>query len=429
MKKLVSLLLAVFMLLTIAVPSLAEEPVELELFVFHTRENRDSSSECDTFWKRVDEWKEAHPEVTLNEVTMDQADYHVKCQAMAAAGEISDIIFVKGSWFTTFVDNELLMPLNDAIDAYEFKDAWRDGIFVASIRDDQIYGIPNQFAVTSLIYYNAQMFKDIGYDTFPKTWDEFFDAGAKFKEKGIDMIALGNKDKWPAESCILSALGNRFTGPDWTNSIIANDGQAKFTDQPFVDSLALLQRMATEGLLNADYNTINNEQAQAYVYSGKAACTFEGYWAVASFNAKGDPEVMPNIEVAMMPTDDGENTNSTSGGAGWYCGLSNALEGARKEAALDFLFYVYGIGYSEDLSGTYGDLAPMITEAADASSLPPLTVKALACLDGTAYTPIYDILMEGSVIDVMNAGLQELLNGTKTPEELAEEIQFEQDML
>ena len=29
----------------------------------------------------------------------------------------------------------------------------------------------------------------------------------------------------------------------------------------------------------------------------------------------------------------------------------------------------------------------------------------------------------------MNAGLQELLNGTKTPEALAEEIQFEQDML
>lgn len=429
MKRTLTFLMALIMLFAIAAPVMAEEPIELDLYVFHTRENRGSSSECDIFWKRVDEWKEAHPEVVINESTMDQADYHVKCQAMAAAGEISDMIFVKGSWFTTFVDNELLMPLSDAVDAYEYKDAWRDGIFGASTRDDVIYGIPNQFATTSLVYYNAKMFEEIGYDHFPTTWDEFFDAGAKFKEKGIDMVALGNKDKWPAESCILSALGDRFTGIEWTNSIIAKDGEAKFTDQAFIDALALLQRMATEGLLNADYNTINNEQAQAYVYNGKAACTFEGFWAVSSINAKGDPEVLPDIEVAMMPTVDGTNTNATSGGAGWYMSLSNALEGAEKEAALDFLFYVYGIGYSEDLSGTYGDLAPMVVEAADASTLPPLTVKALSILDGCSFTPIYDILMEGSVIDVMNAGLQELLNGTKTPEALAEEIQFEQDML
>ena len=429
MTRIVSLLMALLLLLVIAVPAVAEEPVELNMLVFHTREIRASSSECDIFWKRVDEWKEAHPEVTLNESTMEQADYHVKVQAMAAAGEISDITFVKGSWFTTFVDNELLMPLSEAIDAYEYKDAWRDGIFGAATRDGEIYGIPNQFATTCLVYYNAEMFKEIGYDSFPTTWDEFFDAGAKFREKGVDMVALGNKDKWPAESCILSALGDRFTGIDWTNSIIARDGQAKFTDQAFVDALALLQRMSAEGILNADYNTVNNDQSQAYVYNGKAACTFEGFWAVSSFNAKADPEVLPNIEVAMMPTLDGTGTNATSGGAGWFCGLSNALEGAKKDAALDFLFYVYGIGYSEDLAGTYGDLAPMVTEGGDASELPALTVKALACLEDASFSPIYDILMEGSVIDVMNAGLQELLNGTKTPEALAEEIQFEQDML
>ncbi|MGI6690913.1 MAG: extracellular solute-binding protein [Christensenellales bacterium] len=429
MKKALTLLMALMMFIAIAVPAMAEEPVELDLFVFHTRENRGSSSECDTFWKRVDEWKEAHPEVTIKESTMDQADYHVKCQAMAAAGKIADMIFVKGSWFTTFVENELLLPLSEIIEAYEHKDAWRSGIFDAGIRDGVIYGIPNQFATTSLVYYNAKMFEEIGYDHFPITWDEFFDAAAKFEEKGIDMVALGNKDKWPAESCILSALGHRFTGLDWTNSIIAKDGEAKFTDQAFIDALALLQRMSTEGLLNADYNTITNGQAQAYVYNGKAACTFEGFWAVASFNAEGDPAVMENIEVALMPTIDGTNTNSTSGGAGWYMGLSSGLEGAKKDAALDFLFYVYGIGYSEDLSGNYGDLAPMVVEVADTSTLPPLTVKALACLDGVVFTPIYDILMEGSVIDVMNAGLQELLNGTKTPEDLAAEIQFEQDML
>jgi raffinose/stachyose/melibiose transport system substrate-binding protein len=37
--------------------------------------------------------------------------------------------------------------------------------------------------------------------------------------------------------------------------------------------------------------------------------------------------------------------------------------------------------------------------------------------------------MDGAVIDVMNSGLQELLNGTMTPEKLAADIQAVQNMV
>ena len=40
MKKIMSLLMALIMLSAIAVSAMAEEPIELDLFVFHTRENR-----------------------------------------------------------------------------------------------------------------------------------------------------------------------------------------------------------------------------------------------------------------------------------------------------------------------------------------------------------------------------------------------------
>lgn len=42
-------------------------------------------------------------------------------------------------------------------------------------------------------------------------------------------------------------------------------------------------------------------------------------------------------------------------------------------------------------------------------------------------TPIYDILMNASVIETMNSGVQELMNGTKDAETVAAEIQAEQD--
>ena len=48
-------------------------------------------------------------------------------------------------------------------------------------------------------------------------------------------------------------------------------------------------------------------------------------------------------------------------------------------------------------------------------------------MDAVELTPIYDILMDASVIEVMNSGLQELMNGTKDAQTLAAEIQKEQE--
>ncbi len=54
---------------------------------------------------------------------------------------------------------------------------------------------------------------------------------------------MGNKPNWPAESCWLSTLGDRFTGPDWTQSILEGSG-AKFTDEAFVKALTAFQELA-----------------------------------------------------------------------------------------------------------------------------------------------------------------------------------------
>ena len=46
----------------------------------------------------------------------------------------------------------------------------------------------------------------------------------------------------------------------------------------------------------------------------------------------------------------------------------------------------------------------------------------------TTVVPIYDAMMDAALIETMNTGLQSLLIGEMTPEELAENIQFEYEM-
>jgi hypothetical protein len=68
----------------------------------------------------------------------------------------------------------------------------------------------------------------------------------------------------------------------------------------------------------------------------------------------------------------------------------------------------------------------MKTEGVD-----PLTIayNEIAGAAAASGVPVYDVELNGAIIDVMNKGLQEVLAGTMEPEALAGMIQAEQDAL
>ena len=431
MKRLTVLLVTAILFLSfMTVPALAEEKITLDFLHDFSESDRATNVECDVFHILMDEWQEANPDVELTDTGMYQADYATKVQAMAAAGDLPDLFMVKGSWYSMFVDNELVVPMTEYLNNYEYFDLYADGIFDPATIDGEIYGLPRQNAITHIVFYNKEMWAEAGYETFPETWEDFFAANEYFKEKGIYTVAMGNIDKWPCESCLISCLGDRFTGAEWSASIIAKDGVAKWTDQEFVDALALLQKMTAEGFFNPDYNTINNNQAQSLFLEGKAASTFEGYWAISNMEATA-PDMLDNIGVALIPGVEGGKGKalSTSGGSGWFIGINSNLEGEKLEKAVDLAFALAGLHYSEVFTARSGMPGPMKVDAVDQSTFSPLTQAYLEASAEWAYTPIYDIAMEAVVIDVLNNGLQEIMNGTMTPEDLAADMQFEQDNL
>ncbi len=405
------------------------ENISLTFSHFMVEEERKNNGENDTQLSQIEDFDAANPNITIEQQAIMHDDYQTKIQAQAAVNELPDIFLVKGSWFSNFVDNGLVKPLDEFIDAYPQKDSFRDGIFDASTRDGKIYGLPIQFAVTSLAFYNESLWKENGYDSFPDNWEDIYTAAATFNEKGISTIALGNKDKWPAESCWLSPLGDRYTGTDWTNSIISQDGKAKFTDPLFVDALTHFQTMAEKGVFNSDFNIITNTQADEYYAQGEAATIVSGSWTLSYILANGTDEVLANTKIAVIPgVPDGKgNPADTSGGCGWYVCANSNLSGEKLQAAVDAMLSISGYEYSKRLAENYGLVGPCKTGKIDASGFPQLTQDYLALMDKTNLTPIYDILMEGAVIETMNSGLQELLNKTQTPEDLAATIQAEQD--
>lgn len=246
---------------------------------------------------------------------------------------------------------------------------------------------------------------------------------------GISTISLGNSEKWASESCILSALGDRYTGSDWTNRIIDKDKTAKFTDESFVKSLEQLQNLATKGVFNPDFNTITETQGVEYFSQGKSAAVVSGHWTVSTIESFATEEVFKNTKVAVLPSADGSTVNRTSGGCGWYFAINKNLTGEKLEKAVDFVLSTSGYAQCEYAAKTYGLMGGNIVENVDTSTLSQLTKDYLTLVNTVELTPVYDLVMDGAVIEVMNTGIQDLLNGAKTPTDLAAEIQAEQEKL
>ncbi|RKP46788.1 extracellular solute-binding protein [Cohnella endophytica] len=369
-------------------------------------------------------FKQENPDIVVVEESIgDQNAYYTKLKTLAASNDLPDIFISKGSELAMFAQNETVASLDDALgeDA-----AWKDGFLSTAFNDlssgGHTYGVPFSMLATHVVYYNKQIFADAGFASFPKTWSELEDAIAKIKAKGITPIALGNKEQWVAESCVLSALGDRFTGTEWFTSINAKSG-AKFTDPDFVKSLAALQNLAKAGAFNADLNSINNDQQKTLYFNGKAAMFMEGSWAIGAVSA-APKEIADNTEVAVLPSVEGGkgNARATSGGAG--SGYAVGIKGyaAKKDAITKVLKAMSGESFAKSLAEK-GEPAAFKVGEYDKSKVSPLSVKYAELASQLQFTPIYDSYLSPALTSVMNAGLQDLLIDAVSPEDLAKKIQ------
>ena len=398
--------------------------IVLEFQHHHTLENIENNVNARSVHEMKNRFIKDHPEVTINETIYAQVDNHIKMMALAAANDMPDVFFTKGSWVQNFYVNNLMADLRPFIDPAKY----RQGLCDPLMRDGKLLAVPTQFQITSVVYWNEPMWKSIGYNEFPKTWDDLVKADELFKARGITTFAFGNKDKWEYESCWLSALGDRFTGPAWTDSIIAMDGRSKFTDPDFVTALRYSQQIAS--MFNRDFLALTNQQAATVYATGKSATFVDGSWNNTYLLANGDAEVIANTRLALLPSFPNQkgDPNASSGGA-WAASASSKLTGDKLKAAATLLEYITGDEFSQFMMDFNGSLGPRIAQIRNRDTMPALSRDFIDWVDTVNVVPIYDIQMDGAVIDVMNSRLQELLGGSLSPEALAAAIQVEQDKL
>jgi raffinose/stachyose/melibiose transport system substrate-binding protein len=405
----------------------ANGKIKISFIHFFKQDDPNADANNKTFYPTFAKFRSDNPNVEFDVEDMVHDTYETKMKTLAAGNELPDLFLIKGSWIDNFIDNGLVKPVNPLLDSNA---AWRDNFNAGAFDEfkrngNDIYGIPFQLFTTHLVYYNSAVFQKAGIKTFPKTWKEFEAAIKALKAKGYTPISLGNKGKWVAESCILSTLGDRYTGSPWFYSLRDRKG-AKFTDPDFVKSLDALQKLAKMGAFNSDLNSIDDNQQKTLYINGKSAMFMDGAWSISTMVSIAPADIMKNTHLAILPAVDGGKGDpmAASGGSGWGYAINANLSPEKQKVIGQLVAALTGPDAARVTIENNGQPAGKAA-AYDKSKLAPLSNEYFDLVGKIKFTPIYDIQLNAPVIEVMNAGLQELLIGTVTPRDLAARIEAE----
>ena len=405
---------------------------ELEIMHYSTSEESEGNGGSDGFRTVLAAWDEAHPDITLNQNVLANAEYKTQIATLAAAGDLPDVFLLQGMNTKDWAKQGLVYDLTDAIKASPYYNDYVQNYFTPFTDGDSIYGYPVLTGGTcTVVIYDKAMWKDAGFDAFPTTWEDVEKASEYFNEQGITTVAFGNGGKWQANSDFLSTLGNRYTGPDWFLSLI-NKGGAAFTDEAFVKALTEMQHLFTEtSIFNEDFNAVTNEDAREYYISGDAAAFIGGNWDESYIWAtlkESDEEKWNNMGFAVLPqpADATEAPTSQNIGLGYAVAISSkvAEDPDKLAAAIDLAQEVTGPAFASYVAENYALGGLTKVGDVDLSRFDQITQDFYnySYVD-TEPCEIYDSYITNAVWDVLNTDLQTMMNGEISPEDVAANAQ------
>jgi len=415
-KKLFCLVMALVFVSSISVCVFSQEK-EVELTVLNYLDI--TSPEAKAWDATVEAFNAKYPNIRLKIENSFGEAYHQKLAALAAAGDLPDVMYLwPGGRSAEIYKNELTEDL------YPFLGADKDKFVPAAVApqwDGKLYELPIGITATHVMYVNTKLLIDLGL-TMPKTYDELVAMVPKIKEAGLYPILMANKAAWVMQSCLFSALVGRIGGQDWLDALIA--GEASFTDQEFVDSLALVKDMYDTGLLPPQSIQLEYGDGPNLFATGRSPFMIDGDWRVGAIAPLLSEEEQENFELTVFPDIAGQKgeSGSTSTVAATGFGMKAGLTGDKADAAWKWIYFFAGPQAAEIRLIEQGMIPTYIMDLS-AYDISPLAVKRGAFYPEHSGTYVLDDKITGEPINILNTGLQELALGNTTPEKLAAEIE------
>lgn len=351
--------------------------------------------------------------------------YAQKVRTAAQGVNLPDIFGVLGEMrdFASFIKAGHVLDLTPYMDAGEGK--WRNTFFskalaVNGFSDGNSYGIkPGVYGVpidimTIEMVYNKDLFKQLGLNPNapPETFAQFLEIGRKIKQANMQGLVSGWGEIWMID-CLANNYAFNIMGEDKVLATIK--GKIPYTDPDWVRVLTLFKEMQDSGVLANGLVTMVNKTAEQLFANGRAVFAFNGSWCVNVYKAMN-----PSLDyAAMLPPKASEKFPVSIWGGAGSSFMVNA-KSKNKEEAVKFLKW-----FTDRDQQAY---------LAENTSNPPANKDALSKvsvilaqfaddMEHATHPNTWGISESYQVIETFNKGIQSIIIGEKTPEQVAQETQ------
>jgi raffinose/stachyose/melibiose transport system substrate-binding protein len=294
MAKVFSILLAVALVMTTVIgcnrqgakaadaASVGQQPVILKIF--------NSKTEiADKLEQMTRDYKNEHPNVTIELETVALMDYDQPLKAKFAGNDAPDIFNNQGdAQRDVWID--YLEDLSDQPWVGDLADIAKSGI----TKDGKLYGMPVSIEGYGLAY-NKDLFEKAGITTVPKTLSELKSAVNKLKAAGITPFSASYQS-WVVAGRF--ALNNQVAKqPGGGDKFLTglNDGTATFVGNPLFDDFLNLLDLELQNSFSTPINTDYNTQ-MVHFANGDCAMIIRGNWIEPLL-----ADLNPNMKVGAMP--------------------------------------------------------------------------------------------------------------------------------
>lgn len=363
-------------------------------------------------------YEAANPNVDIVDEAVADEPIKDKLRVLMGSTDQPDIFFSwSGEFANKFINAGSAYDLTSAMTADG--GAWGNSLMKAGTepftKDGKMYGVPLRIN-GKFFAYNKTIFDKYGL-TAPTTWEEFLKTCETLKENGVVPISFGNQFPWAA--CHYITGLNQKMVPQDVRIKDYNKATGEFTDPGYVQALNMFKELGDKGYFNEYPNSTSHDMANENFAQGKAAMIYIELEELSTCNEKqnGNPwDFFP-----MPSITDGKGSQNFLVGA--PDGFMVSANSKHPDIAIDFLKFLTNMENGQRMVKMLKWPSPVIGAATPDNS-PAFLIKGMEAVqsaDGMALWLDTDIHVK--ISDTYLPGLQEILNGTVTPEQLMKNVQ------
>ena len=414
MKKLLALVLALAMVLTLFVGCAKQENDEPK----ETQQNETQAEEKETekeqekepaegteelemwyYWEGghqqesmgalIDKYNAAQSKYHLTPKYIPFADFKKQLSIGASADELPDLVVLDSPDHASYAAMGVFADITDRFDASNYF----EGPIASATLDGRLYGVP-MGANCLALYYNEDMLKEAGVEV-PTTWDELKTAAAALTKENVSGLLFCSRQNEEGTFNFMPWVWS--TG---TTSFEINNPQG-------IKALTFVKDLVDSGSMSKEVINWTQGDVMNQFISGNAAMMINGPWQIPSIR-KEAPDL--NWNVTLIPQD--AQCASALGGENYA-----VVAGGNEDGALDFLNFATQEDNIRELMAGFGYIAPR-ADIADGQ------------FEGDAPMEVFVEQMKyaqprgpheewPSISDAISLAFNEVITGSSTPEEAA----------